>query len=100
MQWLADELKKTENVLIITCVAFAVAYVLYVFFVKKSFIALIAALLTAAIFVWGVNNIGWFRERVGDETGQDEKADFGTVPNTPILNPPGMVFVLSRGGKR
>jgi L-lactate permease len=97
MEWLTDELKRVQNVLIIACVAFAIAYVLYTFFAKKSFIAMIAALLTAAIFIWGVNNIGWFRDRVKEETGADKEADFGNVPDAPIMNPPGMVVRISRG---
>jgi L-lactate permease len=100
MDFLVAELHKIENILIIACVAFAVAYVLYVFFVKKSFIALVAALLTAGIFVWGVNNIGWFRKEVGKETGQNKTRDFGGVPRTPIMNPPGMVVILTRGKDR
>lgn len=100
MDWLAGELHKLGNLLIIACVAFAIAYVLYVFFVKKSFIAMIAALLTAAIFIWGVNNIGWFRKQVKTETGTDKKADFGSVPKTPVMDPPGMVFVLTGGRDR
>src|SRR5205823_6533352 len=44
-QWLADELKRIENVLIIACVAVGIGYVLYIFFVKESFVALIAACL-------------------------------------------------------
>jgi hypothetical protein len=94
MTWLASELHRIENVLIIACVAFGIGYVLYIFFVKKSFVALIAALLTAGIFIWGVNNIGWFRKQVGSETGQNRTTDFGGVPNGPIMNPPGIVVVI------
>ncbi|HZD68907.1 MAG TPA: hypothetical protein VFA45_08320 [Actinomycetes bacterium] len=100
MQFLVNELHRIENVLIIACVAYAVAYVLIQFFVKRSFIAVIAALLTAGIFVWGVNNIGWFRAEVGKETGKNNTRDFGKVPKSPIMNPPGMVVRLTRGGDR
>jgi peroxiredoxin family protein len=100
MDFLSDELHKIGNLIIIAGVAFAAGYVLYVFFVKKSFVAMIAALLTAAIFVWGINNIGWFRSQVKKETGKDAKADFGSVPKAPIMNPPGMVIILPRDGKR
>jgi L-asparagine transporter-like permease len=100
MDWLVTELHRIQNVLIIACVVFAIGFVLITFFAKKSFVALITALLVAALFVWGVNNIGWFRDRVRDETGQDNRADFGSVPNSPIMNPQGMVFILSGDRKR
>jgi hypothetical protein len=103
MEWLADEFKRIQNVMIIAGFALAVGYVLYVFLVKKSFIAMIAALLTAGIFIWGINNIGWFRDKVGDETKKKGTADFGkapTVPDVPIVNLPGKVIVITRGGDR
>jgi L-lactate permease len=103
MDWMAGELQRIERVVIIAGFAFAIVYVLYVFFVKKSFIAMIAALLTAGIFVWGINNIGWFRDKVGDETKKKGTADFGkrpNIPDVPVVNSPGMVVIITRAKDR
>ncbi len=77
MAWATKELNTAKGVILVACVVFGAAYVLYTFARKRSFVAMIVALLTAAVFIWGVNNIGFFRTQIKAETGQDNSADFG-----------------------
>src|SRR6266516_4428939 len=102
MTWLAGELHRIANVLFIAAVVFGIGYVLYIFFVKKSFVALVAALLTAGIFIWGLGHIGWFQGQVSNETKQNGSAGgsiSGVNVNAPVLNRPGIVSVISGLGR-
>lgn len=69
-QWMTQELSKIRDLIIAGTAVGAAAGVFITYFVTKALMATLAALLLAGAVVWGVANVDWFKDKVGQETAQ------------------------------
>jgi hypothetical protein len=68
--WLTAETKTIGTLVKVVVGVGATIWVGYYFVKNKSLVALIVALLTAGLLVWGVSSVGskWFQDRISQET--------------------------------
>lgn len=69
MQWLQSEIPKVLTVILLAAGLFAAVFVFLIFARAKSLVALVVALVTAGIFLWGIANVRWFEQQIQQETG-------------------------------
>jgi hypothetical protein len=84
--WMKAEAHTIEGLVKVLVGVGAAIWVAYYFVKNKSFVALIVALLTAGLLVWGVSNVPWFQHKIDREIN-------------PIVNPPGLVSQLRDVGR-
>jgi hypothetical protein len=46
----------------------AIVMVAFAYYKMRSLVAVLVAALTAGVFLWTINNTGWWQDRVQDET--------------------------------
>lgn len=68
IDWLNGKILELTSLVRGAAVLLAVTMVAYAYLRTRSLVTLLVAALTAGIFLWAINNTGWWQEKVGEES--------------------------------
>jgi hypothetical protein len=68
IDWLNGKILEVTDLVRGASVLGAIVMVAAAYYKARSIVALIVAALTAGVFLFAINNIGWFEDRVTEET--------------------------------
>lgn len=87
---LHGEIAKVESLVQAAVALLALIMVIVVWVRTKAFVPTIGALLFAALITWGINNVGFFEQKVGEEFDARGATAPIVVDDDPSLSGPGV----------
>lgn len=73
IEWIADKLVDIRQLILAIGVIAAIVFVLSTWWRTKAAVPTFVAMLLSGAVLWAVANIGWFKERIGEETSLGDR---------------------------
>jgi hypothetical protein len=75
IDWLSGKILEVTDLVRGASVLGAIVMVAFAYYKARSIVALLVAALTAGVFLWTINNVDWWQQRVEEETGSHRMWD-------------------------
>ena len=69
IEWLQQELGTVQGLVQAAAVLMAIIYVVMTWWRTKALVATVVAMVLAGAVLWAINNISWFQNKIGQDTG-------------------------------
>jgi hypothetical protein len=77
IDWVSGKVLELTDLVRGASVLGAIVMVAFAYYKVRTLVAVLVAALTAGVFLWTINNVDWWQQRVQEETGTAETSRTG-----------------------